>query len=211
AFLDALEIRRLAVAPLDGPPRAAGEHRVHLGVVEPYPPGAADAGRDVAEKLIRERFLLRLDIGQREPGVPAPDAAGDVEADAAGRDDSSFVRIECRDAADRKPVAPMRIRHRVRRPHDARQRGDVAYLRVALLVHLADERLVAIDDARHAHLAGGVYAPAVLGFALEQIQIHDGFPSDVHDALSEPRAFRRLRDAQARERRALHLDAGRMP
>src|SRR5690606_12760547 len=44
AFLDALEIRRLAVAPLDGPPRAAGEHRVHLRVVEPYPPGAADAG-----------------------------------------------------------------------------------------------------------------------------------------------------------------------
>src|SRR5690606_6218894 len=34
--------------------------------------------------------------------------------------------------------------------------------------------------------------------------------SNVDDALSEPRAFRQLLDAQARERRALHLDARRM-
>src|SRR5690606_7901240 len=79
AFLDTLEVLWLAVALLDGPLRAAFEHRVHLRVVEPNPAGAADAGGDIAEELIRERLFLRLDIVQREPGVQSADAARNIE------------------------------------------------------------------------------------------------------------------------------------
>src|SRR5690606_17169905 len=104
----------------------------------------------------------------------------------------------------------IRGRQRDGRADVDRKHGSVRLLLVALLVNLVEERLVAVDDARYAHLAGRVDAPAVLGHALEPVQIHGEPSSYVDDALSEPRAFRQLLDAQARERRALHLDARRM-
>src|SRR5690606_31579178 len=162
-FLDSLEVLRLAVAALDRPTRAAGEHRVHLVVVEPNLAGAADAGGNVAEQRVGERLLPCLEVRALQARVEAADAARDVETDAAGRDDAAFVRIEGGDAAYGEAVAPMRVRHRVRGADDPRQRRDVAELLVDLHIHRADQRLAAVDHARHAHRAARRDAPFVVG------------------------------------------------
>ena len=61
------------------------------------------------------------------------------------------VGIEGRDAADREAVAPVRIGHRVGCPHDPGQRRDIDRLLIDLVVHVADQLFVRVDDGRHAH------------------------------------------------------------
>ena len=111
AFLDALEIRRDSPTLLDGPLRTANEHCVHLVRVEADRAGAANAGRNPLVKRVRERLLDRHDIGALQARVQATHAAGNVEADAAGRRHAALGGIERGHAPDRKTVAPVRIRH----------------------------------------------------------------------------------------------------
>ena len=153
------------------PVRAAGEHGVHLGAFEADRPGAADPGGNLGEERIREKRLMRLDLGPRQTGGKQSHAAGDVEADAAGRD-HALVRVEGRHAADREAVAPVGIGHGVGRLQDTRQPGHVRGLLEDLVVHLLDQIATRVDHRRHPHARVGLDAPFGLGDAGQFRQVH---------------------------------------
>ena len=127
-------------------------------------------------------------------------AARDVEADAAGRHDAALLGIERRDAADREAVAPMGVRHGVGRLHDAGQRRDIDRLLEDLVVHVADQLLVGVDDRRHAHRAVRLDAPRRRIDAGETSGIHGRSPLHVHDAGGRPQAVGVLGRPSARYR-----------
>ena len=100
-------------------------------------------------------IAAREELGNRETSQHRAHAAGDIEPDAAGRNDAALVGIEGRHAADGKAVAPMGVGHGIGCSDNARQRGDVCGLLVDLIVHVADQVFVGIDDRRHTHGAVG--------------------------------------------------------
>ena len=112
---------------------------------------------------VSERFLYRQDVVLHQPGVQAAHTAGNIEADAAGRDHAALVGVEGRHAADGKAITPVRIGHGVTGLDDAGQGRDVDGLFVDLVVHGADERFIGVDDRRHAHGAVGFDLPFVIG------------------------------------------------
>ena len=171
-FLDPVEVRGRAVALLDGPAGAARQHRIHLRASEVQPPDAADAGGHAPRQLVGQLFLEWIDILTREARVQRPHATRNVEAHATGRHHAAAIRIERRDAANRKAVSPMRVRHRVRRPLDPRQHRDVGDLFVYLRVHLAHEPFGRVDDPGHAHGSMRIDPPLNVRFAREQSQVH---------------------------------------
>ena len=65
AFLNAVEVFGAAITLRDGPARAAGEHAIHVDLVEGAP-GAAQPRRDRPEQAIRQGLLAVLQIGARE-------------------------------------------------------------------------------------------------------------------------------------------------
>src|SRR5207244_6621074 len=65
ALFDALEVFPGAVTAFDGPPRAAGEHRVHLCPVQVQTAGAPDAGGDVSEQRVGRPFFHGRNVGGR--------------------------------------------------------------------------------------------------------------------------------------------------
>ena len=71
----------------------------------------ADARGHVAEQILDQRAQMRLDLAVEEVDAHQADAAVDVVADAAGRNDAAFVRIGGADAADAEAVAPVDVRH----------------------------------------------------------------------------------------------------
>ena len=153
ALLDALQILGAAVALRDRPMRAAREHASisiassRICPVLPSPRGSCDT--DCRARLpctAPNRCRLR-------PVSKRAHAAGDVEADTAGRHDAARIGIEGRDAADRKAVAPMGVGHRIGGVDDARQARDIADLLEDLVVHLGDQPLVAVKHGRHTHRA----------------------------------------------------------
>ncbi len=119
-LLDALQILGAAVAARDGPLRAAEQHVAHARAVERDLAFRAHAGRNMFEKRIGERLLHGDDLVARQAGEMRADAAGDVEADAARRHDAALIRVESRNPANRKTIAPMRVRHGVGGAHDPR-------------------------------------------------------------------------------------------
>ena len=160
AFLDAFEILRLSIAARHRPTRAALEHLVHFARIERDRAGAADAGRNVAVERVGERLLDRQNFGDRKAGEQRAHAAGNIETDAARRDDAALLGIEGRDAADRKAVAPMRVRHDIASFDDAGQGSDIGGLFADFVVHVTEQRLVGEDDRRHAHRAGRLDTPS---------------------------------------------------
>ncbi len=112
AFLDALQVLGCSPASSPGPARAFAQHCVDLALAEGDGPRASDAGRNAGKERIGETRVLGLDIAARETRVQAAHPAGDVESDAARRDDAALLGIERRDPADRKSVSPVRIGHR---------------------------------------------------------------------------------------------------
>ena len=73
---------------------------------------AAEAGRHGPEQGVGQPLFDGLYVRNRQTSVKRPHATGDIEADAAGRDDA-FVGVERCNTADREAVAPVRVRHRV--------------------------------------------------------------------------------------------------
>lgn len=87
-------------------------------------------------------------------------------------------------------VPPARIRHGVRRAHDASQCRDTDRLLVDFVVHVAHELLGCVDDRRYAHGTMLRNLPFVVGAALQKIEIHVG-----HSPLLRPAPWARGRDA----------------
>jgi hypothetical protein len=133
--------------------RATPEHVVHFPRPEVDMPGTAQPGGHPAEQFIGERLPGERDVIRAQPGVQAAHAAGDIETDAAGRDDPALLGIEGRHAADRETVTPVRVRHRIGMIDDARQGRHVSHLLVNLVVHGFDQRTIGVNDRGHPHPA----------------------------------------------------------
>jgi hypothetical protein len=101
-------------------------------------------------------------------------ATGNIEADAAGGNDSAFLGIEGRHASNGKTIAPMGVGHGVDRAHDTGQHRDIGGLRIDLVIHVADEGFVGVDNSRNPHAAGGFDAPGRFIDACEASGVHLG-------------------------------------
>jgi len=184
-LLDALEVRSDSPTALDRPARTAGEHRVHPRGFEANGAGAAHARRDAGIQGFRQLPLHRDDVGAVQSRMQAAHSAGDVEADAARGNHAALIGIESGDAADRKAVSPVRIRHGIGGPDDAGEPGDVDRLLIHLPVHRAQQRLGREDHGRHAHVIVRADLPLMRGSPGEEIQVHG---SDIHHGLCQPLA-----------------------
>ena len=171
-LLDTVQVGRLAIAALDRPPGAAAQHLVHLFVVQAQLPGAAHAGGYGLEQGVGQPRLDRLGFGSFKAGKQVADAAGDVEADAAGRDDAAGLGVERGDAADRKTVAPMGVGHGIGGLDDAGEAGDVGRLLQDLVVHVLDELGAGEDHRGHAHPAFGRKHPFEIGLPRQSAGVH---------------------------------------
>ena len=150
-LLDAVQVRLHAVAPLHRPLSTAFQHGLHLSAGQPDRAGAAQAGGDVPIEMLGQPEFLHLDVSAPEAGVQGADPTGDVEPHTPGGDDTALARIEGRHPADGKSVAPVRVGHGIGRFDDARQAGDVAQLLRDLVVHVAQQALVAEQQAGDTH------------------------------------------------------------
>jgi hypothetical protein len=110
------------------------------------------------------------------------------KADAPGRDHAALVGIEGRHAADRKAVAPVGVRHDIGGLNDSGQHGDIARLLGDLVIHVADEGLVGIDDGRHAHGAGRFDTPGRGINAGKATSVHGRLQLHVDHAARRPPA-----------------------
>ena len=112
----------------------------------------AGAGRNRPRDLVHEPFATPTELVLRQRQDEQPDAAVDVVADAAGRDDPVGERRRG-DASHREAVALVDIGHRERSPDDARQRGDVLQLLERAVREDRFEKLaVGEDTRRHPHV-----------------------------------------------------------
>ena len=154
--LAALEVPPHPMTLLHGVPGATQQDALELGPV-PQPPDAARSrtARGLPAEGVHDPRQARPEIveGQVRRGQQ-PDATGDVEADAAGRDDPSGAHVGGGHAADREPVAPVHVRHRVGGLHDARQGRDVGDLLQRVVTGVAGQQLPGReDDPRDPHRA----------------------------------------------------------
>jgi hypothetical protein len=149
--LDSLEVVLGPEPARDRPASAVAHDFFELGRGKVEAAAAAGTRRYRARELVQERrkalaALVYVDVADQKAN-PAPD----VVADAA-RGDHALGDVERRDSADRKAVAPVDVRHRVGRAHDAREAGNVPDLleRVLELTRL-DHAPARKDPARHPH------------------------------------------------------------
>ena len=105
----------------------------------------------------------------------------------------------------------MGIGHGIGGLNDSRQRGHIGRLLVHLVIHVADQVLVGIDDRRHAHGAIRLDAPGRSIDARETVCVHLSAHSYVYDTACRPQAVRFPRYAQGGVGRALRLTGRRMP
>ncbi len=169
ALLDRRQVAARAEAPLDGPGRAALQHRRQLAAAQAQVvPARPDAGGDAGEQPVHQPRQERLDrLPAPRPGEQ-PHAAVDVVAHPARRDDP-LVGVHRRHSADREAVAPVDVRHGDRGAEDAGQVGDVGDLVEAGVVAQLGHQLVAgVDDAVDAHAAAARQPPAVVVEAFER-------------------------------------------
>lgn len=94
-----------------------------------------------------------------------PHPTRNVEADTAGGDDPVGVDVGGRHAADRKPVSPVHVGHRIGCPDDSWQRRHVGHLgQRHILVFVGQQRSRREHDPRYAHRALLFYPEPVRGF-----------------------------------------------
>ena len=126
---------------------------ISSGLLKTIPPALADAGGNIAEELIDQRPDPVLDVVPRQVGSEQPDAAIDVVADAARRDDAPLLRVGRRHAADAEAIAPVDIGHGQAGLLNARQGRHVDHLLGPLvLLDLLDQRLIGEDQAIDPHV-----------------------------------------------------------
>ena len=174
-LLDAAQVLWPAVATTHRPARPAGEHGVHLPVVEADGAGAAQAHRDAVVEGVGQFLLHRQDGGPVQAGMQGAHPAGDVEADPTAGNHPALVGVEGRHPADGEAIAPVGVGHGIGGLDDARQAGDVDHLLVHLVVHVADQGFVAEEDAGDAHGALGLDAPLGVGELGQGLGVHGDF------------------------------------
>src|SRR5262249_4029305 len=186
--------------------------RVHVGRLEGNGALTADACRNFAVERVGQCALHGPNVGELESGEYGAHAAGNVEADAARRDDAIRIRIEGGNSANRKAIAPVRVGHNVGRGNNAGKRCNICRLVVNLVVHAADEVFVRVDDRGHAHRAAALDAPSRLIDAREACRIHSFcLILDVDHTARRPETVRILGHAQCGIGCSLRLADGSMP
>ncbi len=169
ALLGPLEVLLPAVAVLDGPLRALDQDVLEHGPAELRDAALPHPGRDLPEDLGQQLLALGRDVVLRVIRPQETDAAVDVVADPARRDDP-LVEVEGRDAADREAVALVGVGHDVGPPLDAGQAGDVAGLGERLVAaDVREEPRRGVDAGRDAHRALGRDLPGVV---VDLLQVH---------------------------------------
>src|SRR3990172_5787638 len=194
ALLDPLKVLCIAVTPAYRPKRTTRQHGVHFGLVQANTAGAADSCRNCASQLVCKFSLHRLDPLTRQAGRQRADSTGDVKPDSPGRDDAALHRIERGNAADRKTIAPMRVRHRIRRADDSGKAGDIGQLCEDLVIHVAQQGLIGVEDSGYTHGTGWLDSPPICRFTLQLADVH--LALHVDDTLGIPPAARLAGDAQ---------------
>ncbi len=150
--LDVVEILLASEAALaDDVSAPLGQHATELVVGQLEAAGATVAHRDRATQLV-DQGLEGADVGVAHVGREKPDAAVDVEPDAAGRDDA-IRPAGRRHTADREAIALVHVGHAHGPPHDAGERGDVdELLEAPVVAHRFEQSLVGDDADRHPHV-----------------------------------------------------------
>ena len=106
------------------------------------PPVPTPAGMPRYRASIK-RAEPRLNLLVHEVGAHQPDAAVDVVADAARRNDAAFGRIGGRNAADAEAVSPVDVGHGEAGHLNARQKRHVGHLlRRLIAANLLEQTLV---------------------------------------------------------------------
>ena len=113
--------------------------------------GAADASRDVAKQIIGEVPLHAHDLLSAQMREQGPHAARDVESDPASGDYAARLRIERCNTADRKPIAPVGVRHDIGSADNSREARDIDDLLQYLVVHLRNEPRIPENHRGHPH------------------------------------------------------------
>ncbi len=135
---------------------------IQLRAAKRIAPRLAGAGRNLPEKCFDQCAQVRLHLAIAEVGAHKAHAAVDVVADAARGDDAPFIWIGGANAADRKAVAPVDVRHRQAGMLNTRQESDVRDLLGRLvLLELCQERLAGENEAIHAHAGLVAFGDAV--------------------------------------------------
>ena len=178
--------------------------------IESDRPCAADAGRNLAGQGVGERLLDRSDVIDREPGQHRAHAARDVESNASSRDDAALVRIECRDAPDREAVTPMRVGHGIGGLYDPWKRRHIDGLLEDLVIHVADQIFIGVNDRRHPHRALRLNPPCRGVDLSKTSRVHVRPRLYVHYAAGRPGAVQVLGDSECRIGRAFGLAGGGM-
>ena len=152
-ILAPVQVTLAAVALRDSIADPAGQQFLQLRPAVQVPYAAAPgAARDHRGELVHH---LAQDWGQLVPaqvGGEQSDAARDVETHPARRHNTTAGDVGRGDPADREPVTPVHIRHRIRRRHDARQFRDIAHLlQRTVRGRVRDQRPRREHHARHPH------------------------------------------------------------
>ena len=151
ALLGVLEVVGRAVPPPGEERGSLFGEPLELALPEPQRAVRPGALRDAAHQLVHERLEPRPHVLEPEARAQQPHAAVDVVAHAAGRDHAVRL-VHGRDAADGEPVAPVDVRHRDARVHDAGQGGHVGDLLQSLLMAgLLEQTRVRVHASGHAH------------------------------------------------------------
>ena len=118
------------------------------------------------------QVLLNILGGQTGRYEPHPSI--DVVSDASGRNDT-VLNPGCCDAADRKTIAPVNIRHRDGIAHDARQVSYIAHLLQTLITLGIREQVPGcVNSTRHSHLSRFGNLPQVV---MNSLKLHSVPPA----------------------------------
>ena len=171
-LLDARQVVLRPPAATNRPFCTARQHRIHLRGTEPDGTGAAQTGRNLRVQRVRQRLLHRQDLLAPQSCKQATHAARDIKAHAPGGHHAARIGVERRYAAYREAVTPVRVRHDVRRAHNARQCRHVDGLLQRLVVHPPQQAVACVDHHRHPHGAGSRQFPVTGAAFREVVSVH---------------------------------------
>src|SRR5215510_8509009 len=150
--LDVSDVGFLAISEIDRPLRSVFQNGVEIRTLHIQKTVATGAAWNVPEKLVQQGLELRPSLLLCPRRCQQTNAAVDIEADTAGRNDS-LLKIGSRNAADTESIALVRIGHSQGTPSPTRQRGNIGYLIERLVFFdLGNQRLVGVNQTFNPHL-----------------------------------------------------------
>jgi len=152
ALLAPVRVGLAAVAARDRAGGPADQQLLQLRLAVQFPQAAAPGAARGCGGLIRALAKDPDEVVPADAGGQQPDAASDVETDPARRDHTATGDTGGGGPADRQPVTPVHIEHRIRHSDDAGQFRDVGHLlQRAVRGQVGDQRARGAHHAGHLH------------------------------------------------------------